>query len=64
MRKGLLGVLSLGLVLAAAALSAQLGGRREEDEATRHGWLSSLAEAKAQARRSGKPIMAVVRCVP
>lgn len=28
------------------------------------GWLSSLEEAKQQARKTGKPIMAVVRCVP
>jgi hypothetical protein len=64
MRKKLIGVSMLAVILAAAALLAQFGGRRGEDAAARHGWLSSLAEAKAQARRSGKPIMAVVRCVP
>jgi hypothetical protein len=33
-------------------------------QAARYGWLSSLEEGKAQARKSGKPLMVVVRCVP
>jgi hypothetical protein len=28
------------------------------------GWLSSLSEGKAQARKTGKPLMVVIRCVP
>jgi hypothetical protein len=28
------------------------------------GWLSSLSEGKAEAKRTGKPLMVVVRCEP
>jgi hypothetical protein len=42
--------------------SAQPG--RGEASAARFGWLSSLAEGKAQARKTGKPLMVTIRCVP
>lgn len=29
-----------------------------------HGWLTDYAAAKAEARRTGKPIMLVFRCNP
>jgi hypothetical protein len=35
-----------------------------EAEAVKNGWLFSLAEGKAQAARTNKPLMVVVRCVP
>lgn len=68
--KGLLaGVMGL---LASAILVQHAGAqppRRErergnEQEATRHGWLWSLEEGKAKAKKTGKPLMVVVRCVP
>lgn len=31
---------------------------------SKHGWLYSLSEGKAQARQTGKPLMVVLRCVP
>lgn len=37
-------------------------GRR--DQSFRYGWIGSLEEGKAQARRTGKPIMFVLRCQP
>jgi hypothetical protein len=37
------------------------GGR---ETGSRYGWLSSLEEGKTQARKSGKPLMVVLRCVP
>jgi len=56
-------VLALGVAaLTAPAVSAQ--GRLPGDPAGRHGWLFSLEEGKAQARKSGKPIMVVLRCQP
>ena len=57
--------LALGFVaLADSALMAQFPGPRRDQDAARYGWLSSLFEAKTEARKTGKPIMAVVRCVP
>jgi hypothetical protein len=29
-----------------------------------YGWLSSLAQGKALARKTGKPLMVVLRCEP
>jgi hypothetical protein len=46
------------IALSASSASAQFKGGGGA------GWLPSLAEGKAQASKSGKPIMAVVRCVP
>jgi hypothetical protein len=39
-------------------------GRRGEPQPSRYGWLPSLEQGEAQARRNGKPLMVVVRCVP
>jgi len=56
--------LALGLLaLAAAPVTAQ-GPRGGDQQAGRYGWLFSLEDGKAQARRSGKPLMVVVRCQP
>ncbi len=59
-------LLALGfVVLADASLFAQpRGGRRGDPQASRYGWLPTLAEGKAQARKSGKPLLVVIRCVP
>ena len=54
--------LALGmLALSAAAASAQ---GRGDAQAARYGWLPGLEEGKAQARKTGKPLMVVIRCVP
>jgi ABC-type sugar transport system substrate-binding protein len=56
--------LALGmLALSAAAASAQ-GRPFAEPQAARYGWLPGLEEGKAQARKAGKPLMVVIRCVP
>jgi hypothetical protein len=49
------------LAVAAPALSAQPG---DDPPAGRHGWLGSLEAGKAEAKRTGKPLMVVLRCVP
>jgi hypothetical protein len=64
-----IGLAALLLVAVAAPLNTPLraqfrGPRGEEEEAVRHGWLFSLEEGKAEARKSGKPLMVVIRCVP
>jgi hypothetical protein len=49
----------------ASPCQAQKGkGKAKGGDASRYGWLSSLAEGKAQARKTGKPLLVVIRCVP
>jgi hypothetical protein len=58
---------AVGLVgLGESALFAQPRGPRRggEEAGGKFGWLSSLEQGKAQARKSGKPIMVVLRCQP
>ncbi len=66
MNSRLVPVLALGhLVLSTASLPAQRPGLRRGDEAAaQFGWLSTLEEGKDQARKTGKPMMVVIRCVP
>ena len=48
-------------------VSAQRFGRRRRGrfgDASRYGWRSSYRDAKAEARKTGKPLMVVFRCVP
>lgn len=62
-------VISLAVSVAVLACLASPGqaqfrrpGRGENPAV--YGWLSSLAQGKAQAAREGKPMMVVLRCVP
>jgi hypothetical protein len=66
MKSGCLTALVLGfVVLTNSSALAQPRGRRFPDApGARYGWLSSLEEGKAQARKSSKPLMVVLRCVP
>ena len=50
------------LALADAPSGAQPG--RGEPQAAKYGWLAGLEQGKAQARKTGKPLMVVIRCVP
>lgn len=62
MKSGIV-VLALGVVLSAdAPVHAQVRGR--EQNGGKYGWISSLEEGKALARKTGKPLMVVLRCVP
>ncbi len=53
-----------GIGLTDATVQAQFRRMRRPEPAARYGWLSSLEEGTAQARKSGKPLMVVLRCVP
>jgi hypothetical protein len=65
MRSLIFGLALAGVALAQSAALAQRRGRRGgEREAVANGWLFSLAAGKEQARRTGKPLMVVLRCVP
>jgi len=50
------------VVLAGSSVHAQQKGGKGGE--AKNGWLGSLSEGKAQAAKSGKPIMVVLRCVP
>lgn len=53
------------MALANGPLWAQGRPARDADRgAVRNGWLLSLAEGKAEARKTGKPLMVVLRCEP
>jgi hypothetical protein len=54
--------LVLALLCAAAAPAA--AQQKPSQFMARYGWRSSLAEARAEASRSGKPIFLVFRCEP
>jgi len=61
------GILAIGLAtLMGTSAEGQKGpkGRGSEAEAVRNGWLFSLAAGKAQAAKTNKPLMVVMRCVP
>jgi hypothetical protein len=51
----------LGLLAAAPAVSAQNAGG---ENAAKYGWRSSWESARAEAKRTGKPLFVVFRCQP
>ena len=63
MRRLLLGVMVLAVVgLTASPVLAQRG--LPPMAAARNGWLSDYPQAREQAKKTGKPIMLVFRCIP
>lgn len=63
MRTYFLGILCLAAIaLVPSTGLAQKGKVR--DEAARYGWQESLSGALKEAKRTGKPVMVVFRCVP
>ncbi len=62
MRRVVIGLSALMVVgLAAGEAFAQRGPGQPGG---RYGWLSDYRQAKDQARKEGKPIMVVFRCIP
>ena len=49
-------------VVCALAQDDRFGGDR--DEAQKHGWVFNYEDARREARRSNRPLMVVLRCVP
>ena len=65
MRCTALAVAAIGLAgVAVEPAVAQPRGGRFGPNAFASGWLGSLEQGKAQARKTGKPLMVVIRCVP
>ena len=67
MKSGFTCFVALSLVvLTLTPVMAQRRGPRggDQQEAWQNGWLSSLDEGVAEARKTGKPLMVVIRCVP
>ena len=50
------------LVLSALLTVAGSASARPELDASRYGWYANYPAAKAEAKRTGKPIMLVFRC--
>ena len=59
-----IGIVVLVLFFLSSNATLAQGKRGRDQNAAKYGWLSSLAEGKAQAKKTGKPIMVVIRCVP
>jgi hypothetical protein len=62
-------VLAIGCVIVGhgpvfAQFKGPKGGKGSDQQAAKYGWLSSLEQGKAEARKTGKPLMVVIRCVP
>jgi hypothetical protein len=64
MRRCLCGVVALTLSVSVGAPTYAQKGKFGREQGGNFGWLSSLSEGKAQARKTGKPLMVVIRCVP
>jgi hypothetical protein len=63
MRSLTVGLIALALWgLDAAPVSAQKGKVR--DEAVRYGWTEDLSAAMKEAKRTGKPVIVILRCIP
>lgn len=54
----------LMLTFAATAAAQPRGAVRDNRDGGQYGWLSSLTEGKAAARKAGKPLLVMLRCVP
>lgn len=54
----------LTALLVVGSASAQPGRRGGREEGAEYGWRSNYAAARAEAKRTGKPLMVVFRCVP
>ena len=57
---GLIALLFAGLSVTPAL--AQRG--RVRDDAARYGWSDDLPAAMKEAKRTGKPVVVVLRCIP
>jgi hypothetical protein len=65
MKSSLAAALALtGIALGAGPALAQRGMRGGEQAAARNGWVFSLSAGMHTAKRTDKPLMVVLRCVP
>ena len=65
--RGGIWLLALSMVVSTSTSAlAQKGrkGRGSQFDAVKNGWHFSLAEGKALAAKTNKPLMVVMRCVP
>lgn len=60
----IMGILLAGLAGSSQAHAQSKGGKEGRDSGAAYGWISDYATGKAEAKRTGKPLMIVFRCVP
>lgn len=64
MRTLTVGLIALALgAMSASPAFAQKGGR-VRDDAAKYGWSDDLPAAMKEAKRTGKPVVVVLRCIP
>jgi hypothetical protein len=63
MKYGLLALSALGIGLVGLEMGLAQQGANSKIAAQK-GWLTSLDQAKAQAQKTGKPLLVVFRCEP
>ncbi len=51
-------------VLASLLLLTSLSADAAKVDPTKYGWFTDYAQAKAEAKRTGKPMLLVFRCEP
>lgn len=59
-----IGLLVLGISVSTALPAHAQKKGRGKDNSAQHGWMSSYGAARELARKTGKPLMVVIRCVP
>ena len=68
MKSGIITVVTLGILAWTSACAPAQPGSADhvvsDPEALRNGWILSLPEGQAQARKTAKPLMLVLRCNP
>lgn len=52
------------LVMSALLVTASAASAAPKPDAAKYGWYTDFAAAKAEANRTGKPMMLVFRCEP
>lgn len=65
MKSGIIPVVALVITAwGCPCAAAQPGNETFDPDARRNGWIFSLQEGLAQARKTTKPLMVVLRCNP
>ncbi len=64
MRPVLAALLAVGVFSVATGSGLAQKKGKFNDDAPRFGWRENFPEAMTEAKRTGKPVMVVLRCIP